>query len=156
MGNLFHIDMMNFTLVEFDDEDEDGYKRYDLYFTSLGEFLGLPIYSDLFVLKVQADILENGIEFLQACLDNRWGDSGKNYTVSGLWAGGDQSVAALEGESRGEEDDDNDGGKLRTRLIIGLTAAAVVVAFCGIIFAYRLLGRAGDDAAPASEWQRLK
>jgi len=151
LSNLFNIEMENFTIVQFNDEDGDGFKRFDLYFAGFGELAGLPEYSEDYFQSVQMDVLGDGVEFFQTCLNKRWGDSGKTFTASSL--DHDQAqIDAMQGNEvgTGEDGEEEENKQLRTKMIIGLSVAAVVVALCGMLIASRVL-RGGDGAyAPAS------
>ncbi|CAB9522532.1 expressed unknown protein [Seminavis robusta] len=148
MSNLINLDISNFTIVHFDDEDGDGYNRYDLYFNGSGWLIGAPVYSQEYFQSVQLNILGDGVAFYQDCLDSRFQGSDKSFTASALLhdlapPSDDADPNAAESEAKSPEDET----KLRTNLVIGLTVAAVVVALLGIVFASRVI-RGNEDGAP--------
>ena len=156
MSSLLNLEMENFTIVEFADEDGDGFKRFELYFSGFSEFVGLPVYSEAYAQEVQINVMGDGVEFYQNCLDARWGDSDKSYTASKLdhdqatQDHHDGDVDGLQGnEYKSSVGDDDD--KLETNLIIGLVVAGAVVGLCGIIFASRLLMRSREPEAENSK-----
>ena len=152
MTSLFNLEMENFTIVEFSDEDGDGFKRFELYFSGFGEYVGLPKYTQEYSEEVQLNVLGDGVEFYQTCLNARWSDSGKSFTASQLVSDQDQQSGQNPGNNvdgvKGNENADNtqnevgdDDSQLETNLIIGLVVGGVVVALAGIVFASRVLSR---------------
>jgi len=164
MTSLFNLEMENFTIVEFEDVDGDGFKTYDLYFTGFAEFVGLPIYSEAYTQEIQLNVIGDGVEFYQDCLDARWGNSGQSFTASKLEHDQAQGDASSGGDPSGErpdgiqgdsnidaaevsEDDDNS----QRNLMIGLILAGSVVALCGLIFAYRIFCGSRDETGESGK-----
>ena len=137
MTNLFHLNINNFTLVQFADEDGDGYDVYDLYFAGFGEFLGEPIYTEEYFQAVQADVLEDKVVFFQECLNNRWNESDRTFTVQGE---DDENVNAATGnDGTVDRVAVQDEDERRLGLIIGLSVAGAIVLLCIIIFAWKIM-----------------
>lgn len=150
MTSLFNLEMENFTIVEFDDEDGDGFKRFELYFSGFGDYVGLPKYTQEYSEEVQLNVLGDGVEFYQTCLNARWGDSGKSFTAlqldydqgqqNGQNPGNDvDGIKGIENVDNSQNEVGDDDSQLETNLIIGLVVAGVVVALAGIVFASRVL-----------------
>ena len=149
MSSLFNIEMENFTIVEYEDADGDGFKTFNLYFDGFGEYVG-EFFTEEYSQEVQLNVIGDGVEFFQTCLDSRWGDSGRSFTASQLDYNPGQQGGQSQGNNvdgiQGNEAADNteskvgdDDSKLETNLIIGLVVAGVVVALAGIVFASRVL-----------------
>jgi hypothetical protein len=136
----------NFTIVQYDDADEDGYNRYDLYFAGFGELLGQPEYSEEYFKDVQLNALGDGVTFFQTCIDNRFEGTDLSFTASKLEHDQQPTSDGADGNvdsSTSSQTDDN----VDTNLIIGLTVAAVVVALCGIVLASRVMRGNEEESA---------
>ena len=141
--------MDNFTIVHYNDPDEDGYNRYDLFFDGFGELLGLPVYLEEYFQEVQLEALGDGVTFFQTCLDNRFGGSGLSYTASPLVHDQAPTADGVQGNADGstQEETYQVESKDNTNLIIGLSVAAVVVAIGGIALASRVMRGKDEESA---------